>query len=75
MKIQLRAPRTIVINLTDGTTIVGRPAFSWRPSVYRVTSAVLHDPSQASPERRAKPTDGVVMVPRERVLFVQLVSA
>lgn len=74
MKIQLRTPRRIVVNLTDGTAIIGQPAWSWRPSVYRVTSATLHDPNQASPDNRAKAVDGVVIVPRARVLFVQLVT-
>jgi hypothetical protein len=74
MKIQFRKPRRIVVNLTDGTTIVGQPAWSWLPSVYRVTSATLHDPRESSPERRSVRVDGVVTVPRERVLYVQLVS-
>lgn len=58
-----------MINLTDGSAVVGDQRLSW-PWTYRVVNAVMH-PRGGDPARPTK-LDGRVAVPRRSVLFVQI---
>jgi hypothetical protein len=69
----VRKDRRAVVNLVDGSTIVGRPTWSWRPGVYRIASARIIDP-KASGAERDRAVDGIVEIPRARVSFVQFVT-
>ncbi|MDG4799040.1 hypothetical protein [Micromonospora sp. WMMD980] len=62
--------RPVVVNLVDGrTTLVGERRWSW-PWQVKLTGARLH----RGPGHPEQPVDGVVLIPRHRIDFVQVVS-
>lgn len=60
--------RTIVVNLVDGSAIVGVRRLSW-PWQVRLTGAQLRQ-GQAAPA----PLDGTVLIPRHRIDWIQVVD-
>jgi hypothetical protein len=59
--------RTVVVNMVDGETIVGRRRLSW-PWQVKLTGASLRPDG-----REPVPLDGTVLIPRHRVAFLQVV--
>lgn len=61
--------RTVVVNLVDGSTLIGVRRWSW-PWQVRLTGARLH----RGPGHPEQPVDGTVLIPRHRVGWIQVVS-
>lgn len=63
------SPRKIVITTHSGTTIVGVLALSW-PWSLRVRSAQVIERGASA---KVPPADGLIVVPRRSVHFMQLI--